>query len=705
MEEREINVQSYLELFTISNRRFIVGIFQEGITIYKQQIRSLNILYSLIETERIKRGATIGIIGGGVAGLTIASAALSSGINVVIFEEKSMLLNVQYGCDTRIVHPHIYDWPESKSLLPYSDLPVLNWHKGTASEICREIYTGYKKIKESTNAKISEFTSCEVGNVKENENNVDVEYSFNKHGDTATVDILIYAIGYGIETVVSPNIYTPSYWRNDEHAQLSLLKEPKKFFISGTGDGGVMDLFRIKIKGFTPELIIEDMKCTIPEYNDFTENLLSIKNEWLRANRKTTKNWLYTKFAELDKSGALNDFKSKIKKDKERTENQVTLHNSKADEFKSILDLNRMSLFNSLFLYCLYREDIFKFTNEKIKKYGSSNRLQFQHSNVKQYTHIIIRHGTNKVNVLKQIKLEDSIINNIQTRQIENRSVINKATRLWPKGWWSKLFNQTINPGASYQPAIEFFTPDTQAICSSFVSVLSKVLEFFLETNKTPNKNFRVTLHRIVEIQNEICFQQISEYYGKGQGGKIGRVFPINGGIVGYVARTGQSVIIERKSGEEFEAIYRLLDYHKIGARALTNEVSSILVIPIFGYGEDDQFSTNLVLYLDSSEHDFFDKKSDLLSLLIKSTQGFIDSINRLIEDRKISMSNLEFTPKPIAQEKLTQELQEGENNCFKDISDKLYWVDDKGKKIPHLAFNKFHSFNIIFDNEYDPFQ
>ncbi|HMG68766.1 MAG TPA: NAD(P)-binding protein, partial [Chitinophagaceae bacterium] len=114
-KKKELSDEDYLDLFKIGDKKYLLGIYQDGITVYKQQIRALNIFQALFNTKKIKPGYTIGIIGGGVAGLTFAAACLKSGIAVQILEKHSTYLPMQSGCDIRRIHPNIYEWPEKGS--------------------------------------------------------------------------------------------------------------------------------------------------------------------------------------------------------------------------------------------------------------------------------------------------------------------------------------------------------------------------------------------------------------------------------------------------------------------------------------------------------------------------------------------------------------------------------------------------------------
>src|SRR5260370_36856138 len=144
-------IAKHLSLCQLDNtcRRYAIGpFFKSGVTVFKQQVRALNLIYALdhFSGEALKEGP-IAVIGGGVAGVTAASAAAALGREVHLFEQRPVLCHLQHGCDTRWLHPHIYDWPQPGSDDPYAGLPILNWKEGTAATVAEQIMTEFEEIR------------------------------------------------------------------------------------------------------------------------------------------------------------------------------------------------------------------------------------------------------------------------------------------------------------------------------------------------------------------------------------------------------------------------------------------------------------------------------------------------------------------------------------------------------------------------------
>jgi hypothetical protein len=130
----------------------VIGTFAVGITVLSQQIRALNLAWSLVETGRVstnvKPPAEIAIVGAGFAGLTFAAALLKKEVRckISLFEEHDTLLPLQQGSDTRWLHPHIYDWPDKGSEADVANLPLLNWTAARASDVVVQILQGWSHI-------------------------------------------------------------------------------------------------------------------------------------------------------------------------------------------------------------------------------------------------------------------------------------------------------------------------------------------------------------------------------------------------------------------------------------------------------------------------------------------------------------------------------------------------------------------------------
>lgn len=138
-----------LEYFRLVDNVYLLGTFERNLTIYHQQVRALNFVWSLIEgSSKEEVPNSVAVVGGGFAGLTAAAGLLRKGVkHVSIFERRATLLPLQQGSDARWVHPHIYEWPNAGSELPSAALPLLNWNAGRASDVVVQVLSEWERVK------------------------------------------------------------------------------------------------------------------------------------------------------------------------------------------------------------------------------------------------------------------------------------------------------------------------------------------------------------------------------------------------------------------------------------------------------------------------------------------------------------------------------------------------------------------------------
>src|SRR4051812_44383619 len=122
---------------------FVLGAFAARLTFSAQQARAYNLIWALGETGRLGVNQHLVVVGGGVAGLTVAAAASSKGCAVTLFERNSDLLALQRGNYVRHIHPNILDWPAPASADTSTHWPFLNWSAGTVDNVIRQIEAGW----------------------------------------------------------------------------------------------------------------------------------------------------------------------------------------------------------------------------------------------------------------------------------------------------------------------------------------------------------------------------------------------------------------------------------------------------------------------------------------------------------------------------------------------------------------------------------
>ncbi|WP_437601207.1 HEAT repeat domain-containing protein [Sorangium sp. So ce590] len=255
---------------------YVLGCFERRVTVYSQQVRALNLIWSLCSEKRLAQGDSVAVVGGGAAGLMTTAAALQLGCKVTVLEKAQTLLPMQRGCTHRWLHPHIYDWPEPNSTHRDAELPLMNWSAGHADAVVRELESSWRTIAATDRLKVH----LNVHNITPNTNGT-LEWS----GETNRAEqfkIIVLAVGFGVED--SAPLHAQSYWRADSLHQLDPQGREHRYLVSGCGDGGLVDLLRIRICDFRHDQIVEQF-FSDDGMEALQESLLDIETEARRVQK------------------------------------------------------------------------------------------------------------------------------------------------------------------------------------------------------------------------------------------------------------------------------------------------------------------------------------------------------------------------------------------------------------------------------------
>ena len=635
---------AFLKLATpvSGTKRFAIGLYERNVTLFRQQIRALNLIYSLRECSRessqIVHAQKLVVIGGGAFGLTAAAAAAYVGFQVRLFERHQVLMPMQRGCDTRWVNPRYYEWPAPGSESPYAGLPLLNWRAGTAGDVAEQIERGFNKAEENT-GRIQHFVGTRNLSIREERRRTNAEktYLLNCDHDGGheewRADAIIYATGLGVEE--DQGKATKPYWRNDNLAQADLAATDGNaisYTISGVGDGALTDLARLTIIDFRHDRIFKEL------YEDMDG---SLKAELLqiadRSMAKQPSDWLYTAFEQLDAGrlghGMLDSLRARVGS-RLRRDTRVTL-NGQESAFRDALSLRKVSLSNALLAYVLHKLGAFEYVPGKLSWSKEQWKIASGASSHQPEGEVIVRHGTKRGEPLKHAGFE---VNEAALR-LAARSV-DTAQRIFPAGWWTH--NQVEGEGKVETQVAEFVPPTTLTMATTFVSTIADVLSQALVKNDPPDGNvsdpqLRITLHRVIQIGEQEVFQQISPYRGivlRKQYDGVGRVFPISGGMVGLAVRTGKPIVY-RKEPEEFGKMQALTNFETLLAKPIEPHVDSMLAVPFFVRDRAGDPVVSFVLFADTSNGKFFEHSR--LETVYAACKGFVSSLDDSLEAGRLT--------------------------------------------------------------------
>jgi hypothetical protein len=215
-----------------------LGCFEKRVTVYSQQVRAMNLAAAMLEEDLLRTDGRVAIVGGGIAGLTAAVALQKAAPDlraIHVFEKRSEVLQLQQNSN-RYLHPHNYDWPQNSAAFASAGLPFMNWKAGPAREVqgrLREEFDGIARtsqIQLYPNACVTEVKPFERSSAR-------VITSGGAPSDI--YDAVILSIGFGLERALGPE--TASYWTSSEMESPILPSGPHSIFVSGNGDGGLVD--------------------------------------------------------------------------------------------------------------------------------------------------------------------------------------------------------------------------------------------------------------------------------------------------------------------------------------------------------------------------------------------------------------------------------------------------------------------------------
>jgi tetratricopeptide (TPR) repeat protein len=363
---------------------YVLGCFEKRVTVRSQQIRALNLLCALHLAGKLKRGKVL-VVGGGAGGMTAVAAAARLGYDVTLLERKGVLLPIFRGNNTRWLHPSIYDWPalpgpERHDGGPQEEdeagLPLLNWRAALAQEVADQFDTQWAALPERSRIQVVlNVQSLNLGAGKPRY----VSWNASPEGGDGSFDAVILAVGFGFEREF-PGAPRLSYWENDRLHQPTR-EGTESYLVSGCGDGGLIDLLRLKLEDFRHEAVRKLVSA--PGLPSVKEELIEIENE--ARTLDSPELFLQERYRKLKVPDEVD------KALKLRTDTQVTL-NGEAD---SPLTLKASILSRFLASRLLYGLKVVPYRAGRftLKRKGAGYEVRFKMGTPEVFQHVLIRHG------------------------------------------------------------------------------------------------------------------------------------------------------------------------------------------------------------------------------------------------------------------------------------------------------------------------
>jgi len=262
---------------------YVLGCYDSRITFYSQQVRALELAHALHHQHHVAAHARIAVIGGGAGGATIAAAlALQSDATVFLYERSDVLMPLQRDSQRRRLDPHIYEWPRPDAQHELAELPLLDWKSGSAVDVRDAVLHEFNEVRAAVGDRLVVHLLHVVTSVVSKTNGFSIHFEREGAGGTreqaqTDVDIVIFAFGFGVEPQrVLPNTVTESYWRDAGVPGPEIAGNPRpRFFVSGNGDGGLIDFVAAASAAFDHSTMIRAI-AQRPGVRVLAERLLAI---------------------------------------------------------------------------------------------------------------------------------------------------------------------------------------------------------------------------------------------------------------------------------------------------------------------------------------------------------------------------------------------------------------------------------------------
>ncbi|KQT89320.1 hypothetical protein ASG49_16190 [Marmoricola sp. Leaf446] len=658
---------------------FMVGTFDKGITVLSQQVRALNLAWALVESGEVALDASnghapgtshssrkrIAVVGAGFAGLTVAAGLLKKRVNadITVFERRDTVMPLQHGSDSRWLHPHIYDWPSQGSEAYSAALPVLNWTASRASDVVVQVLSGWRDVArakqtapEGINSEPPELRLyCNTRHLlirrSSHPSQMEIEWIGEERdrtepalpaadqpapsGESDKFDVVILAVGFGLETDSATY-----YWRNDTLAQPQLGQARSTYIVSGSGDGAMVDLFRLRISHFRQDRILAEL---FSGRADLLRTLREVKD------RSDTDETTFESLRAIWENPVLADSTSAVQgrlRARLRQDTDVLLR-VRNPSFTNLFVDKRVSFQNRLLAYLLYRCGAFTPVTADSDKLG---RLAREHG--VPDGRIIIRHGTEKKAGLTDV-LDASLHEEVERCLKEPDKYFQTDRPAWSGGYFDMpgLLERTAGTKSPHttnavraQWRREYLPSPTEAIATAFCAAVAG----YITSVRAPSARLRVTLHRTLATGDEVVLQQCCDYQGpQNVKGRAGRTFPSSNGTIGAAFTLGQVVRTrDHATHQELITDMEALSLDE-ASQKMADAVASVAAIPILGPADADlgqEAGRNVVgvLYLDSYDEGAFGE-DDMMRRVIEMAQTFFDSLPRASHTAAARIANTEF--------------------------------------------------------------
>lgn len=240
-------------------KAFVIGPFATRVNFASQQRRALNLVWAINDdliksgSENGLRGKDVCVVGAGLAGLTAAAGIVAFGGNAWVLEREAKRFHRMRRAGHRDIHPTINFWPQ-EDVNPSTFLPFFNWHQDSCNSVLSKVWAQWKKLEQKSGIKGITF-NCDVKDFKIIDGKWKIEAGLpdNQKMPRQKFHALVLATGFGDEKFPDGG-ESAGYWEEKSDRIEAIRQAPSNpcdhYVVSGTGDGGIIEVLRLLFSGF-----------------------------------------------------------------------------------------------------------------------------------------------------------------------------------------------------------------------------------------------------------------------------------------------------------------------------------------------------------------------------------------------------------------------------------------------------------------------
>lgn len=251
-----------------ANGLYFIGQYTPRITFFSQQVRALRLARALDTFGYLKPNQKIGVVGAGAAGATVAVALALLGHKITLYDQSDDILHLQSE-SSRLLHPHIYEWPQLGSLEERAGLPILDWAAASGKQVVNSLRTAFNTLSASL-PNLDFKKGHELTELKSSETEWMLSFKTGTVPKQRNLDHVFLTMGFGDELPCG-SVKPEDYWKPGSVGTASTEAiKGTSYVVSGNGDGALTVILSLMLKGF--------------EHSAFTREFLNLfKRDKVRA--------------------------------------------------------------------------------------------------------------------------------------------------------------------------------------------------------------------------------------------------------------------------------------------------------------------------------------------------------------------------------------------------------------------------------------